>query len=89
MIGSCEHGNESLDSVKREKFLDQLTYSQFLEDPSPFDLICYCRSLLNSCPWCVLSKLLPINRPSDLLKNRNMSTSEFKNFVALNVGAQL
>lgn len=60
MIGSCEHGNEALDFVKREKFLDQLTYSQFLDDPSPVDLIFYCRSLLNSCPWCVLSKLLPI-----------------------------
>jgi hypothetical protein len=34
MVGSCEHCNEVLGSIKREEFYDQLSDYQFLEKHS-------------------------------------------------------
>jgi hypothetical protein len=43
VTGSCEHGNEPLDSIKGDKFLDQLSeYRLLKKDPVP----CSCAQLI-------------------------------------------
>jgi len=63
VMDSCEHGNETVDSIKGVRFCDKLSYYQFIKDSSPRSYLDYKHtSKFYDIFWCVLK----INKCGDI-----------------------